>query len=184
MKKVPTSKSCYCHCVFLWVRIIDWDLSLYASCLVLDQCHDFQDGWINSLVKQFVFISDTFILCRIIRLPWPRKYIITHWKCKSENLKLIIRFYFNSLSIVSILNSSLSRKIGHSWRIKCFEEFSQTKSMNNAICNKCKVIHHQREDVCKRTLEASRRLVRRFCWLARFQGKEREGGSTVIFYQC
>lgn len=167
---------------FLWVIIIDWNFSLYASCLVLDQCHDFQDGWINSLVKQFVFISVTFILCRIIRLLWPIKYIITHWKCKSENLKLIIIFYFNSLSIISILNSSLSRKTGHSWRIKCFEEFSQTKNMNNAI-NKCKVIHHQREDVCKRALEASGRLVRRFCWLARFQGKGRERGSTAIFCQ-
>lgn len=33
--------------------------------------------------------------------------------------------------------------------IKCLEEFSQTKSMNNATSKKCKIIY-QREDICKR----------------------------------
>lgn len=107
--RISTLKSCYCHDIFLLVVMIDWNFSLYASCLVLDQCHDFQEGWINSLVEQFVWISVTFILGIIIRTALPRKYIITHWKHGSENLQLkeacylIIRFYFNSVSIEKLI---------------------------------------------------------------------------------
>lgn len=46
-------------------------------------------------------------------------------------------------------------------RIKCLEEFSGTKSMNNATSKKCKIIC-QREDVCNRAPETGGGLVRRF----------------------
>lgn len=62
--------------------------------------------------------------------------------------------------------------------IKCLEEFSQTKCMNNAASKKCKIICH-REDICKSAPGACGGLLD-FVGRLGFKGKEEKEVPLVF----